>query len=292
MKPLNVLGLFDGISCGQLALERAGIPYDKYYASEIDANARAITQRQHPNTKQLGDVTWWRGWGVDWASIDLVIGGSPCQGFSLAGRQLAFDDPRSKLFFAYRDIVRHVLKHNPNAKWLLENVKMASKYEAAISDEMGSAPMLINSECVSAQSRQRLYWTNFRFTHPERVNVTMRDIIDGPWWSTRDKCYCITANYYKGSDFRRYFYRSAKPILLRDGFDPRPEMTYDNAHLIARENRDKWRSLSPLECERSLTIPDNYTAGAPNSTRYKALGNGWTIDVIAHIFRCMVNGHA
>lgn len=121
---MNVLSLFDGISCGRLALERAGITVDKYYASEIEPNAIKIAQKNWVDTIQLGDVTNWRKWNIDWASIDLLIGGSPCQGFSSAGKLLNFNDPRSKLFFEYVDIFNHIKQYNSDVKFLLENVKM------------------------------------------------------------------------------------------------------------------------------------------------------------------------
>ena len=120
---MKVLSLFDGISCGMVALERAGIPVDAYYASEIDKNAIAISQKNYPNIIRLGDVTKWREWDIPWTEIDLLIGGSPCQGFSFAGKQLNFNDPRSKLFFEFVDILNHIRKHKPNVKFLLENAE-------------------------------------------------------------------------------------------------------------------------------------------------------------------------
>ena len=136
MKIRNVLSLFDGISCGQVALGRAGIEFDTYYASELDKYPIKITQANYPDTVQLGDVCNWREWGIDWSSIDLLIGGSPCQGFSFAGKQLAFNDPRSKLFFVYVDILNHIRKFNPNVKFLLENVKMKKEFLDVITESL------------------------------------------------------------------------------------------------------------------------------------------------------------
>ena len=157
MSTINVLSLFDGISCGQVALERAGIKVDKYYASEIDKNVIKVTQHNYPNTIQLGDVSSWKEWNIDWSSIDLVMGGSPCQGFSNAGKGLNFEDPRSILFFVFVDILNHIKKLNPNVKFLLENVKMKKEWKDIISSFMGVEPVFINSALVSAQNRQRLY---------------------------------------------------------------------------------------------------------------------------------------
>ena len=136
MKKINVLSCFDGLSCGRIALERVGIEVNKYYASELDKYAIKVTQANWPETIQLGDVTKWREWDIDWASIDLLIGGSPCQGFSFAGKQLAFDDPRSKLFFVYVDILNHIRSVNPCVKFMLENVKMKKEYLDVITEKL------------------------------------------------------------------------------------------------------------------------------------------------------------
>ena len=143
---MNVLSLFDGMSCGQIALNRIGITPENYYASEIDKHAITVTQANYPNTIQLGDVTKWREWDIDWSSIDLLIGGSPCQGFSFAGKQLAFDDPRSALFFVYVDILNHIRSLNPGVKFLLENVKMKKEHLAVITEAMIDDQMQSNAK--------------------------------------------------------------------------------------------------------------------------------------------------
>lgn len=153
---MNVLSLFDGISCGRVALERAGIQVDKYYASEIDKHAMFVSNNNYPDTIQLGDITKINSL----ENIDLLIGGSPCQGFSLAGKQLAFDDPRSKLYFEYERLLEET---NPKY-WLLENVRMKQEHEDVISSRLGVKPIKINSNKVSAQNRERLYWTNIPVT--------------------------------------------------------------------------------------------------------------------------------
>jgi DNA (cytosine-5)-methyltransferase 3A len=155
-----VISLFDGMSCGQIALQDMGVKVKQYYAAEIDKHAIAQTQLNFPNTIQLGSVTDWQKWDIDWQNVGLILAGSPCQGFSFAGKQLAFDDPRSKLFFVFIDILKHTQKHNPSVKYLLENVKMAKEHELVISRYCNVAPIEINSALVSAQNRQRLYWTN------------------------------------------------------------------------------------------------------------------------------------
>ena len=169
---MNVLSLFDGMSCGQIALERAGIRVDNYFASEIDKHAISITQRNYPNTEQLGSVMGWREWNLP--RIDLLIGGSPCQGFSIAGKQLAFDDPRSKLFFEYVACIR---RFKPRY-FLLENVRMKKEFLDVITEYMGVEPICINSNLVSAQNRVRYYWTNIpNVTQPDDLGILLKDII-------------------------------------------------------------------------------------------------------------------
>lgn len=316
---MNVLSLFDGMSCGRVALERAGIEVTKYYASELDKYAIKVTQANWPNTIQLGDVTNWREWDIDWSSIDLLIGGSPCQGFSFAGKQLAFDDPRSKLFFVYSDILTHIDSERDKAgkkevKFLLENVKMKKDYLEIISDHLGVKPVFINSALVSAQSRQRYYWANWEFGQPEDKAIVLADIIeDGV--VDRDKSWCIDANYFKGGNLKSYFEKNRRQLVfgVRATVQKNAEHRIDGkcptitaaaglgggnvplfsdietvakykGKYINKDDRLFFRKLTPLECERLQTVPDNYSNHVSNTQRYKMLGNGWTVDVIAHIF--------
>lgn len=150
------------MSCGQIALRELGVPIERYYASEIDKHAIAQTQLNFPETIQLGDVEKWREWDIEWSEIDLLLAGSPCQGFSLAGKMLGHDDPRSRLYWVFLDILHHVQKLNPNVKYLLENVRMRPADEVRINESLGIRPVVINSALVSAQNRVRLYWSNIR----------------------------------------------------------------------------------------------------------------------------------
>lgn len=150
------------MSCGQIALRDLGVPIERYYASEIDKHAIKQTQLNFPNTIHLGDVEKWREWDIEWSEIDLLLAGSPCQGFSLAGKMLGHDDPRSKLYWVFLDILHHVQSHNPSVKYLLENVRMRPADEARINESLGIRPVVINSALVSAQNRVRLYWSNIR----------------------------------------------------------------------------------------------------------------------------------
>lgn len=358
MEPINVLSLFDGMSCGQIALERAYIPVANYYASEIDKYAISVTQYNYPNTTQLGSVTNWREWLVLLPKIDLIIAGSPCQGFSVASPgRLNFEDPRSKLFFTFCDILAVLHGKNPDLKFFLENVKMKKEWRDIISDRMKVEPILINSALVSAQNRERYYWANFPITQPEDKGILLKDIIE-EGEVDRSKSYAIDANYFKGGSSKnmaeRYFSRGKRQIVktsdlhqserrlvvktLGHGFvkedvevDPdkyaalcaqsphtKHMIRIGTANDVAGHDYNKrvysqegkgpalaaksggnlepkvavddshWRKLTVLECERLQTVPEGYT-GAPkisNTQRYKMLGNGWTVDVIAHAFRC------
>jgi site-specific DNA-cytosine methylase len=284
---MNVLSLFDGISAGQLALERSGINVNNYYASEIDRYAIHITNKNFPNTNQLGSITDWNKWDIDFSTIDLVIGGSPCQGFSFAGKQLNFDDPRSKLFFDYVNILNHIKVLNPNVKFVLENVRMKQEYQDVISKFLSVPPMLINSSLVSAQNRPRLYWTNIeKLDLPSDENILLSDIIEEN--EVKNKYYLTK----KGVDYMSRL-RNGKP---RWEYHKNP-LNGKAACLTANMYKgvpygvvkELSRKLTPIECERLQTFPDNYTEGVSDTQRYKALGNGWTVSVITYIFSKMKN---
>jgi DNA-cytosine methyltransferase len=175
---MRVLSLFDGISTGLYCLKQLEIEVEKYYSSEVDKYAMAISNKNHPEIEQLGDVKGWHWWNIDWDNIDLLIAGSPCQGFSFAGKQLAFDDPRSKLFFEFVAILNHIKAVNPNVKFLLENVKMKEEFEHIITEYVGVDPIMIDAALVSAQRRKRLYWTNIEgVEQPEDRGIVLKDIL-------------------------------------------------------------------------------------------------------------------
>lgn len=266
---MRVLSLFDGISCGRVALDRAGIIVDTYYASEVDKYAIQVAQKNYPDTVQIGDVTKVSGEGF--RGIDLLIGGSPCQGFSFAGKQLNFDDPRSKLFFEYARILEEAqLKY-----FLLENVMMKKEHQDVISEILGVEPVAINSNLVSAQNRKRMYWTNIPdvgFPCEIPTDIWLQDgefpaCMDSKRKIRRTERFsCLTATYWKG------IRGAGRP------FASRRVGNYD-------EVREYQRMLTPEECERLQTLPVGYTNGISKTQRYAAIGNGWTVDVIAHIFK-------
>lgn len=441
---MNVLSLFDGMSCGRIALDRLGIKVDNYYASEIDKYAMKVSQANYPDIIQVGDIT-----ELDLSTlpkIDLIMGGSPCQGFSFAGKQLAFDDSRSALFFEF---VRCVKELKPKY-FLLENVRMKKEYLDVISEYMGVEPIMINSALVSAQNRVRYYWTNIpNIEQPEQRGIVLRDILEtntsneylagenlqknykggnqlnpnyksqantihdtegksgticagthgyaNGYIETHDKPKQVgTAVDIKGHDqIKRVYSEDGKsPTLTTCGGGHRePKVIVDKrkpnqinpskkangvqpymqdrvfhvdgkSHALTREfaartnvgetikvdkekkqltikeatkkgfttiedgdcfdmtfpksktrrgrnMKDKsncltaanydymryehseeekevyWRKLTPVECERLQTVPDNYTNHVSNTQRYKMLGNGWTIEVITHILKNM-----
>ena len=380
---MNVLSLFDGMSCGQIALDQLDIKVDNYYASEIDKWAMKVAKENYPNMQHVGDVTELKA--SDLPKIDLLIGGSPCQGFSFAGGQLAFDDPRSALFFEY---VR-LLKELKPKYFLLENVRMKKEFQDIITEYLGVEPIKINSSLVSAQNRVRLYWTNIpNVAQPKDRNIILRDVLETNTEEKFDlsdkavaymkrhrngkprfdyhknplegKASCIVAVQYKGVPYgvlekpctlrettetsaechhvataddinghdciKRVYADSGKSPTLnactggnrepkvlvgrmvgrrlnpitgkRDDYnkdldivqriEPRLDEKSGCLTTVQKDNivlEPKYRKLTPLECERLQTVPDNYTSSVSNSQRYKMLGNGWTVDVIKHIFK-------
>lgn len=252
---MNVLSLFDGISCGKLALKKAGIKVDSYYAAEIDKFAIQIALKNFPYTIPLGDVKNVKA--KDLKHISLLIGGSPCQGFSRANDgRLNFQDERSSLVLEYIRLFEEL-----NPKWfLLENVVMDKFAEDYISKKLGVQPVLINSDRFVQQNRPRLYWTN----------IPIAELPERPKWN------------YQYAQFRRYYWRENKngvcPCLMAN------MGTGGNNVPYIIENGEK-RVLTCEELEELQTLPRGYTEGISNTQRKKCIGNGWTADVLAHIFK-------
>ena len=278
-KELNVLSLFDGMSCGQIALDKLGIKVDKYFASEIDKHAIKVTQSNYPNTKHIGSVTDVKGTNLP--KIDLLIGGSPCQGFSFAGKQLNFDDDRSKLFFEFVRLLKEV---NPKY-FLLENVRMKKEYQDIISEYLGCEPVSINSRLVTYNQRKRLYWTNIpNIEQPKDLNLNINDFIGSDSYGTikvlKDKSRIVIESKDIHSLTARYtdLNGSSRPmIILNRNAIGKP---FDS-----KKTNINYRMLTPEECEKLQTVPLGYTKNASDSQRRKMLGNGWTVDVISHIFK-------
>ena len=378
---MKVLSLFDGMSCGRIALDQLNIPIDTYYASEIDKYAIQVTQANYPDTIQVGDICNLDP--KDYQDVDLIFAGSPCQGFSFAGKQLAFDDPRSALFFEF---VR-LLKAIKPKYFLLENVRMKKEFLDIISEQVsecypeipfGIEPILINSALVSAQSRQRYYWTNIPgVNQPDDKGFVLRDILEtepNNYTIMSDKFVARNGNrncmidknkkkasnlsameYVKngrqgdylacdkkgtpqqvgvavdinGHDILKRVYSpdgksptlnsmnggNRQPKVVKGGAfrarsidkdgnrvawkEVKPKQMLelrkdDKSNTVSSVSKDSlvvedlsWRKLTPLECERLQTVPDNYTNHVSNTQRYKMLGNGWTVEVIKHILKGM-----
>ncbi len=274
-----VLSLFDGMSCGQIALNRAGISYGKYYASEIDKHAIKVTQHNYPNTIQLGSVTDIKG--TDLPQIDLLIGGSPCQSFSNAGNGSGFEG-KSGLFYEY---VRLLKECNPKY-FLLENVKMKKEWQDIISNELGCEPIKINSNLVSAQNRERLYWTNIPISELQDKGIFIEDILDENF----DEKYWLKEKN-TGLLIKKVNIENAPNVACIDVYNKKvkldrkcPTLTLPHHNSIRLLQNGKIRKLTPNECEKLQTVPINYTdCELSDIHRYTMLGNGWTVDVIAHI---------
>jgi DNA-cytosine methyltransferase len=346
---MNVLSLFNGMSFGKMALESLSVPVTKYYSSEIDKYANQATQAMLPNTIQLGDVTQWREWDIDWAGINLVTGGFPCQAWSMAGKQLGDKDERGMLFWTMLDIMKHVKYHNPKADFLIENVKMKKEFEQYITTHTENAlgkvhKILINSALVSAQNRNRYYWTSFAVGQPEDKEVMLKDIIehdceavnsDGwhKWWHEKSdfqlkkkysticndgstsKAITMTArqfaswngSFVKCAGIRgRYLvngvHQDAKQKtagLTQQYIEPRKDDKTNTLTTVKKDNviaekAERYRNLTPRECFRLQTVPEHHidtllSSGISNTQLYKMCGNGWTMEVIKHIFNTMLN---
>jgi DNA (cytosine-5)-methyltransferase 3A len=296
---MNVLSLFDGISCGQIALNKANIPYNNYFASEIDKNAIKVTQHHYPNTVQLGDVT-----KIEFiaSKIDLLIGGSPCQSFSSAGNRNGFDG-KSGLFWEYVRVLNQVKP----TYFLLENVVMKKEWEDIITKELGVEPIKINSSLVSAQNRVRLYWTNIPGVGiPEDRGITLNDVLE---IDSNDNPAAIRGRRLnKATIIGRRLNEAGKrndynkDIPITQCLEVRATNTNksnclttvekDNVltplpigrHPNAFKDKLPFRYYSLLEYERLQTLPEGYTNVVSTSQAKKMIGNGWTVDVIAHIF--------
>jgi DNA (cytosine-5)-methyltransferase 3A len=278
---MNVLSLFDGMSCGHIALDKLGIEVNQYFASEIEEASIKVTMANYPNTIQIGDVT--KVNGKDLPKIDLLIGGSPCQSLSNAGNGTGFDG-KSGLFYEW---VR-LLKECQPKYFMLENVKMKKEWQDVITNILGVEPILINSNIFSAQNRQRLYWTNIPMDSlPDDKEVYIEDILessfDSKYWLPEKNAVLLS---------KKVDITSAPDICCIDVYNKRykkdrkcPTLTHPCHNSIRLLQDGKFRKLTPIECERLQTVPDGYTEGVSDTHRYAMLGNGWTVDVIAHIFK-------
>lgn len=297
---MKVLSLFDGISCGMVALERAGISVEKYYASEIEPSAIKVSKKNYPSIIQLGDIENITKETIEQiGNIDLVIGGSPCQGLSSSNVWLKDGEygvngtGKSRLFWQYVRVLQLVKEQNPNVRFLLENVGSASANDKEIINKtLNCTGVTFNSQLLSAQNRNRVYWTNFDFEVPiNRKEVYMQDILED---SVSDKYYltqkmydCIMSPATKGwqSGKMEIDLKISRPLTATMHKMHRADTDNYVSTEYKPDGKTNVRRLTPVECERLQTLPDNYTEGISDTNRYKCIGNGWTVDVIAMIFK-------
>jgi site-specific DNA-cytosine methylase len=297
---MNVLSIFDGMSCGRIALERAGIPVTNYFASEIKPHAIKVSATNYPEIKQLGDISKLhvsklndgttfldaeiRGGLCD--KIDLLIGGSPCQSFSNANQYVTDGtngfDGKSKLFFEYVRVLNELKKQNPNLLFLLENVKMKPQWRDFISKELGVQPIELNSNQFGAQNRPRLFWTNIQVPVNLRSSeLLVKDILvenPGDRYNLSEKAMAYMSRLRNGKprwDFHKNPLNGKAACLTANMYKGVP-------YGVIRELN---RRLTPIECERLQGVTDNYTSCVSDSNRYNLIGDGWDIHVITHIFK-------
>lgn len=297
---MRVLSLFDGMSCGRYCLESLGFKIDTYYASEIDKYAIEVSNNNFRDSIHLGDVNGWREWEIDFSSIDLIIAGSPCQSFSIAGNKSGFEGS-SGVINVFFDILDHIRGLNPRVKFLLENVKMKKEWEDAISKRVGVSPLFLDSELFSAQTRKRLYWFNWDapIFIPNGSDRNLQSVIEDDGLAYLNKSQCLTARY-SGAVAWNSLLRSQRTMVATKRFcsenDPN-RVEVIGGYSTLRGERVKvnledgvyyFRKFTPKECERLQGLPDGYSEGVSNSQRYKMIGNGWQCDTIKFILGGMI----
>lgn len=281
---MKVLSLFDGMSCGLMALRKLKVNVDAYYASEIDSYAIKNSSHNFPEIIQLGDVQKWKNWAIPWDEIDLILAGSPCQGFSRLGKRKGLKDTRSALVEVFFDIVSYARRVNKDVRFLLENVKMDKTTERYINSKLNVTPIAINSSLVSAQNRVRLYWTNINdgnIPQPVDRRLYIKDIVEK---NVENRFFL--SEYTTGKIITEYPTRAVtlmdKSKCLTTGAGK--NIGKRGSYVIERGGI---RRLTVREAARLQTIPDDYTFVVSERESYKMIGNGWTVDVISHILSFM-----
>ena len=283
---MNVVSLFNGMNTGRQALENVGIKVNKYYSSEIKPYAIELTQHHFPDTIQVGDVTKWREWDIDWKSIDLVLSGSPCQDLSAAGKRAGINGKKSSLFFTFVEILEHIKSLNPNVLFLQENVGSASKLDVGVmSRALGVYPVRINSSLVTAQLRDRYYWSNIRtketmfdivtdIPQPKDRGIMFKDIVTSGNVN-REKSKCLLAGLYNSFCYKNEKSKEAQYYLInREKFGT----------LLIYE-KDYIRTVNKVEMCRLQGFSDDYCDILSTTKAGSLLGDGWTLPIIEHIFK-------
>lgn len=322
---MNVLSLFNGMSTGRLALENVGIKVNKYYSSEIKPYAIKLTQHHFPDTIQVGDITKWEEWDIEWSKIDLVLSGSPCQNLSVAGQREGIHGEKSKLFFTFIDILNHIKKVNPKVLFFQENVGSASGKDIyEISKHLGVHPVRINSKLVTAQLRDRYYWSNIRtkvkgltkevytdIPQPKDRGIMLKDVLTSGT-CVKSKHTCLTEKFQGAlkNTTQKYLKKrnkttgmltliEEKHICLTERYqgacsykDRKSQKCQD--FIIKRAKRmmttpiqeDTYvRIVNKVEMCRLQGFPDNYCDILTEVQAGSVLGDGWTLPIIEHIFK-------
>lgn len=285
---MKVLSLFDGISCGMVALERANIPVERYVAYEIDKYAIQISKKNYPQIEHCGDVT--TADFTQYKGFDLLIGGSPCQDLCSMGSHKGLAGEKSGLFFEFE---RALKESNPKYFLLENNASMTKENEEIITKIMGVEPIMINSVDFTAQNRKRLYWTNIPIEEWEIQNVLLLDIAQNieekQEFLITEKVNKYLSEEYKGRKIQKTVLASIRQLSEKSRcLSTRSGDVGSNSGLCLLQNGEYYVA-TPIECERLQTLPDNYTSGISNPQRYKCIGNGWTVDVIAHILKGVIH---
>lgn len=313
---MNILSLFDGISCGYVALNKNKMNIKSYFSSEIDSNAIKISKQNHKNITYLGDINNWRNWNINWKNIDLIFAGFPCQDLSLSGKRLGFNGKRSSLFFIFLDILKHIKKYNKNVLFLVENVVSVKKNIDIINNKLELTPTILNSSLVSAQNRIRLYWHNWSLRYEIKdLNISFLDILEENIPFQIDDL-----NYLKEEHSDLISHIKNKQLILpnspsfstgamrgryinkeknktRQFLEFRKDLKINCITTVSKNNiimpfklNNKiekelfpFRYLTQIENERGQCLPDNYTLGFSDAIRQKCIGNGWTIDIISFL---------
>ena len=275
---MNVVSLFNGMNTGRQALENVGIKVNKYYSSEIKPYAIELTQHHFPDTIQVGDVTKWKEWNIDWKSIDLILSGSPCQDLSASGKRAGINGSKSSLFFVFVEILEHIKTLNPNVLFLQENVGSASKLDVGImSRALGVYPARINSKLLTAQLRDRYYWSNIK------TKKTMFDVVtDIPQPQDKKIIFknIITSGNVERVKALAILESESRVCTSQESIKKRAKREFIN---IIYE-KEFVRTLNKIEMCRLQGFPDNYCDILTTSNAASLLGDGWTLPIIEHIF--------
>ena len=283
---MNVVSLFNGMNTGRQALENVGIKVNKYYSSEIKPYAIELTQHHFPDTIQVGDVTKWKEWNIDWKSIDLILSGSPCQDLSAAGKRAGINGSKSSLFFVFVEILEHIKTLNPNVLFLQENVGSASKLDVGImSRALGVYPVRINSKLLTAQLRDRYYWSNIKtketmfdivtdIPQPKDLGIMFKDIVTSGEVN-RKKSVCLMEGTYSKNNSKDIYSEHWQKYLKK-----RPQSMV----ILINEN-NLLRLPNKIEMCRLQGFPDDYCDILTTAKAGSLLGDGWTLPIIEHIFK-------